>query len=161
MAGRETSAMRASPGRKKVLFVCVHNSGRSQMAQAWLNLVCPDLFEAQSAGITPSREINPLVVEVMSEVGVDLSGRRPRSVFDVYKSGEVFSYIITVCDEASAERCPVFLGLIRQLHWSFPDPAALRGTRDEIREGIRTIRDAIRDRIVAWCREVSSGAQNP
>ena len=153
--------MQAVIGKKKVLFVCVHNTGRSQMAQAWMNHICPDLFEAQSAGITPARRINPLVVKVMQEVGIDLSGSRPRSVFDVYKSKEVFSYIITVCDQASAEKCPVFLGLIRQLHWSFPDPAALGGTDEEVLAGIRKIRDDIRDRITSWCRDVSIASDNP
>ena len=126
------------------------------MAQAWMNHICPDLFEAQSAGIVPAGRVNPLVVQVMQEAGIDISDSRPRSVYDVYKSREVFSYIITVCDKASAEKCPVFLGLIRQVHWSFPDPAALSGTEDEILAGIREIRDAIRNRITSWCEEISS-----
>jgi arsenate reductase len=142
------------PGSYKVLFVCGHNSARSQMAQAWLNHVCPSLFEAQSAGINPAAALNPLAVQAMREVGIDISASRPRSVYDVYKSGEVFSFIITVCDRVSAEKCPVFLGLIRQIHWSFPDPAALSGTGGEVLEGVRSIRDAIRDRVVSWCQEV-------
>ncbi|HQI80532.1 MAG TPA: arsenate reductase ArsC [Deltaproteobacteria bacterium] len=145
------------PGSYKVLFVCGHNSARSQMAQAWLNHVCPSLFEAQSAGICPSDAVNPLAVEAMREVGIDISASRPRSVYDVYKSGEVYSHIITVCDRAAAEKCPVFLGLVRQIHWSFPDPAALTGTREEVMEGVRAIRDAIRDRIVSWCEEIRRG----
>jgi arsenate reductase len=140
---------------RKVLFVCVHNSGRSQMAAAWMNHLFPERFEAQSAGITPGKAVNPLVVQVMREQGIDISGNRPRSVFHVYKSGEVFSYIITVCDQAGAEQCPVFLGLIKQLHWSFPDPLSLTGTEDEKLEGIRRISDSIRARIVVWCREMA------
>lgn len=127
------------------------------MAQAWLNHVCPDHFEAQSAGIAPASRVNPLVVKAMQEVGIDISGNRPRSVYDVYKSREVFSYIITVCDKASAEKCPVFLGLIRQIHWSFPDPAASGATEDEALAGVRSIRDAIRGTVSSWCEEVSSG----
>jgi arsenate reductase len=140
---------------RKVLFVGVHNSGRSQMAEAWLNHLCNERFLAESAGITPARVINPQVVKVMQESDFDISGKIPRSVFDVYKSGEMFSYIITVCDQASAEQCPVFLGLIKQLHWSFPDPSKRTGTEEEILEGIRRIRDSIRDKILSWCGEVT------
>lgn len=153
--------MKAVYGKRKVLFVCVHNSGRSQMAQAWMNRICPELFEAQSAGITPHGEMNPLVVSAMHEAGIDLSGARPRSVFDVYKSGEVFSHIITVCDQSSAEKCPVFLGLVKQIHWSFPDCSELVGTEEEKLSAIRKIRDDIRSRITAWCEEMSADAGMP
>jgi arsenate reductase len=145
---------------RKVLFVCVHNSGRSQMAEAWLNHLCSERFLAESAGITPARAVNPQVVKVMQESDIDISGKIPRSVFDVYKSGEMFSYIITVCDQASAEQCPVFLGLIKQLHWSFPDPSKITGTEDEILAEIRRIRDSIRDKILSWCGEVTE-AEDP
>lgn len=144
---------------RKVLFVCGHNSGRSQMAQAWMNHLCPERFYAQSAGINPAASLNELVVEVMHEEGIDISRNRPRSVFDVYKSGETFSYIITVCDQASAEKCPVFLGLIRQMHWSFPDPSALAGTRDEKLEQTRRIRDSIREKVLAWCSQMSGAEE--
>lgn len=144
---------------RKVLFVCGHNSGRSQMAQAWMNHLCPERFYAQSAGINPAASLNELVVEVMHEEGIDISRNRPRSVFDVYKSGETFSYIITVCDQASAEKCPVFLGLIRQMHWSFPDPSALAGTRDEKVEQTRQIRDSIREKVLAWCSQMSGAEE--
>jgi arsenate reductase len=140
---------------KKILFVCAHNSGRSQMAKAWMNHLCGDRFHAESAGINPAESINPLVIKAMQEEGIDISGGKPRSVFDVYKSGKVFSYIITVCDQESAEQCPVFLGLIRQLHWSFPDPSGLSGSDEEKIAVIRSIRDSIRDRIISWCRETS------
>ena len=145
---------------RKVLFVCVHNSGRSQMAEAWLNHLCSERFLAESAGITPAAAVNPHVVKVMQELEIDISGKIPRSVFDVYKSGEMFSYIITVCDQASAEQCPVFLGLIKQLHWSFPDPSKITGTEDEILAEIRRIRDSIRDKILSWCGEVPE-AEDP
>jgi len=139
--------------KKKVLFICVHNSARSQMAEAFLNLICPDYFEAHSAGLEP-RALNPLAVEAMREVGVDISGKKTQAVFDVFKTGEFFPFVITVCDEASAERCPIFPGVTQRLHWSFPDPAALCGTHDERLEGVRKIRDQIRARIKAWCDEV-------
>ena len=139
--------------KKKVLFICVHNSARSQMAEAFLNLICPDYFEAHSAGLEP-RALNPLAVEAMREVGVDISGKKTQAVFDVFKTGEFFLFVITVCDETSAERCPIFPGVTQRLHWSFPDPAALCGTHDERLEGVRKIRDQIRARIKAWCDEV-------
>ena len=139
--------------KKKVLFICVHNSARSQMAEAFLNLICPDYFEAHSAGLEP-RALNPLGVEAMREVGVDISGKKTQAVFDVFKTGEFFPFVITVCDETSAERCPIFPGVTQRLHWSFPDPAALCGTHDERLEGVRKIRDQIRARIKAWCDEV-------
>ena len=139
--------------KKKVLFICVHNSARSQMAEAFLNLICPDYFEAHSAGLEP-RALNPLAVEAMREVGVDISGKKTQAVFDVFKTGEFFPFVITVCDETSAERCPIFPGVTQRLHWSFPDPAALCGTHDERLEGVRKIRDQIRARIKAWCDEM-------
>ncbi|PYJ44986.1 MAG: arsenate reductase ArsC [Verrucomicrobia bacterium] len=139
--------------KKKVLFICVHNSARSQMAEAFLNLICPDYFEAHSAGLEPGA-LNPLAVEAMREVGVDISGKKTQAVFDVFKTGEFFPFVITVCDETSAERCPIFPGVTQRLHWSFPDPAALCGTHDERLEGVRKIRDQIRARIKAWCDEM-------
>jgi arsenate reductase len=83
---------------KKALFICVHNSARSQMAEAWLNFLCPKQFEAHSAGLEPGA-LNPLAVEAMREIGVDISGKKTQSVFDVFKSGQFFPYVITVCDE--------------------------------------------------------------
>ena len=93
--------------KKKVLFICVHNSARSQMAAAWLNDICGDYFEAQSAGLEPG-ELNPLAVQVMDEVGIDISNNKTQAVFDVFKSGQLFAYTITVCDESEAAGCPIF-----------------------------------------------------
>ncbi|MGH7953493.1 MAG: arsenate reductase ArsC [Limisphaerales bacterium] len=93
--------------KKNVLFVCIHNSARSQMAEAFLNQICGDEFEAHSAGLEPGK-LNPIVVEAMKEVGIDISGNQTKAVFDMFKSGKMFSYVITVCDETSAERCPIF-----------------------------------------------------
>ena len=115
--------------KKRVLFVCVHNVARSQMAEAFLKSLAGDRFEAVSAGLEPG-EINPLVVEVMREAGIDISQNRSKSVFDLYKRGELFSYVISVCDEASAEMCPVFPGLlVKQVHWSFDDPSGFTGAQ--------------------------------
>jgi len=135
----------------KVLFVCSENTTRSQMAQAWLTHLCGDRFEAHSAGIHPGKEVHPFAVRVMKEVGIDLSAHRTQSVFDVYKSGAVFNYIITVCDQASAEKCPVFLGLVRQIHWDVPDPSDHGGSDQEELQAMREMRDAMRDSIEQWC----------
>ena len=116
--------------KNKVLFICIHNSARSQMAEAFLNNICSDQFEAHSAGIEPGK-LNPIVVEAMQEIGIDISRKGTQAVFDVYKSGQTFSYVITVCDEASAERCPIYPGVTTRLHWSFPDPSAIAGSHEE------------------------------
>jgi len=125
------------------------------MAEAWLNKICGDSFAAESAGLEPGT-LNPLVVEAMKEVGIDISNKETRAVFDVFKSGKLFAYVITVCDETSAERCPIFPGVARRLHWSFRDPSALTGTHEEKLAGVREIRDEIREKIEAWCEEVCS-----
>ena len=134
-----------------VLFVCVHNSARSQIAEAYLNAVAGDRFEARSAGIEPGA-LNPYAVKVMAEAGFDIAGNKTKSVFDFFKKGELFSYVITVCDGASAERCPIFPGVTKRLHWNFPDPAALHGTGEEKLQGTREIRDAIRVQIEEWVK---------
>jgi arsenate reductase (thioredoxin) len=139
--------------KKKVLFICIHNSARSQMAEAFLNHICPDYFEAHSAGLEPGA-LNPLAAEAMREVGIDMSGKKTQSVLEVFKSGQFFPFVVTVCDETSAERCPIFPGVTQRLHWSFVDPAALRGTHNERLEGVRRIRDQIRARIETWCDEM-------
>jgi arsenate reductase (thioredoxin) len=139
--------------KKKVLFICVHNSARSQMAAAWLNEICGDYFEAQSAGLEAG-QLNPLAVEVMDEEGIDISNNKTQAVFDVFKSGELFAYAITVCDESEAAGCPIFAGVTKRLHWSFPDPSALRGTYEQRRQGMRKVRDDIRKHIETWCDEM-------
>ncbi len=139
--------------KKKVLFVCVHNSARSQMAETWLNQICGDFFEAHSAGLEPG-QLNPLVVKVMKESDIDISFKTTQSVFDLIKKGVLFSHVITVCDEASAEQCPIFPGATTRLHWSFPDPCQVSGTEEEKLRKIREIRDSIKNRIEGWCQEV-------
>ncbi|HWB59810.1 MAG TPA: arsenate reductase ArsC [Chthoniobacteraceae bacterium] len=136
--------------KKKVLFICVHNSARSQMAEAFLSNLCGGEFEAQSAGLSPGT-LNPIVVEAMAEVGIDISGNKTKAVFDFVKSGELFAYVVTVCSEAEAEGCPIFPGVATRLHWSFPDPSRLQGTHEEKLARTREIRDIIRARIEEWC----------
>jgi len=145
--------------KKRVLFICIHNSARSQMAEAFLNEICPAEFEAHSAGLEPGK-LNPRVVEVMNEVGIDISGNQTKAVFDLFKSGQMFSYVITVCDETSAERCPIFPGITKRLHWSFADPSGFTGTTAEVLEKTRVVRDAIKQKITEWCREESGSVAN-
>ena len=139
--------------KKKILFVCIHNSARSQMAEAFLSQICGGEFEAHSAGIEPGK-LNPIVVEAMSEIGIDISGNKTKSVMDFIKSGQLFSYVITVCDETSAERCPIFPGGATRLHWGFPDPSSFQGAREERLEKTRQVRDMIKAKVEAWCEIV-------
>jgi arsenate reductase len=139
--------------KKNVLFVCIHNSARSQMAEAFLNQICGEEFEAHSAGIEPGK-MNPIVVEAMQEIGIDISGHQTKGVFDFIKSGKMFAYVITVCDETSAERCPIFPGVTTRLHWGFPDPSSFQGTREEKLAKTCEVRDAIKEKIEAWCAEI-------
>lgn len=139
--------------KRKILFICVHNSARSQMAEAWLNYTCGEVFEAQSAGLEPGT-INPLVIQAMREIEIDLSKKQTQAVFDVRKSGQIFQSVITVCSEAEAKGCPIFGGVTTRLHWPFHDPSQLTGTDGEKLQEIRKIRDEIRVRIEAWCEEV-------
>ena len=137
----------------KVLFVCIHNSARSQIAEAYLNLFGNGKFDAESAGLEPGG-LNPFAVEAMKEDGIDISNNKVKDVFDFFKKGKMYGYVITVCDEASAERCPIFPGVCERLHWSFADPAAIEGTYEEKLTGTRIIRDQIKMKIKDWIREV-------
>src|SRR4030095_14646931 len=138
--------------KQKVLFICVHNSARSQMAAALLNNECGDFFEAQSAGLE-SGTINPLAVEVLQEIGIDISKHTTQRVFDVWTSGQIFQFVITVCSEAEAEGCPIFAGVTTRLHWPFDDPSKFTGTHEERLERTRWVRDRIRARIDSFCEE--------
>ncbi len=141
--------------RIRVLFVCIHNSARSQMAEAYLNIFGEDLFEAESAGLEPGK-LNPVVIEVMNEEGINISNNKTKDVFEFFKAGRMYSYVITVCDEASAERCPIFPGVCNRLHWSFADPSAIEGTYEDKVSGTRIIRDEIKIRIKDWVKEIKS-----
>jgi len=143
--------------KKKVLFVCIHNSARSQMAEAFLNQICGDEFEAYSAGLEPGK-LNPFVVEAMGEIGIDISRHQTKAVSDFVNSGKTFAHVITVCDETSAERCPIFPGLTARLHWSFPDPSGFQGTHEEKLAQTSKIRDMIEQKVRQWCDEVCPSA---
>lgn len=143
--------------KKRVLFICVHNSARSQMAEAFLNLRCGEFFEAQSAGLEPGK-LNPIVVEALHEIGIEIAGKKTQSVFDVYKTGELFAYVVTVCHESEAAGCPIFPGVAQRLHWPFPDPSKAAGTREEKIEQTRQIRDSIRAKVEQFCDEYCAAA---
>ena len=135
-----------------VLFICIHNSARSQMAEAFVNHLAKDRFIAESAGLEPGK-LNPLVVDALKEIGIDISRNRTKSVDEFIKAGKTFDYIITVCDETSAERCPVFPGNARRSHFSFPDPSAFQGSYEEKLKSVGSVRDAIQTKIVQWLKE--------
>jgi arsenate reductase len=136
----------------RVLFVCVHNSARSQIAEAYLNSLGECDFEAESAGLAPGT-INPYVVEVMKEEGIDLSKKGTNSVFEFFKQERKYDYVVTVCDESSGERCPIFPGKTARLHWSFDDPSTFTGSHREITEKTAKVRDQIKARILAFIQE--------
>ncbi|HEX3466282.1 MAG TPA: arsenate reductase ArsC [Candidatus Elarobacter sp.] len=133
-----------------VLFVCIHNSARSQMAEAFVNERYGNRLRAYSAGLEAGR-LNPTVVEAMRELGIDISRNRTKSVDDPEIRARAYDYVVTVCDESSAEMCPIVPTRGARLHWSFPDPSAFRGTADERLTHTRDVRDAIAARIDSWC----------
>jgi arsenate reductase len=134
---------------KTVLFICMHNSARSQMAEAFLNTLCGDKYAAKSAGVTPTG-LNPYVVRAMAEVSIDLSTHRSKSILEF--QGKTFDYVVTVCDTAR-EVCPFFPGET-EIHKSFADPAEFTGTDAEIMEKVRAVRDEIREWVNGtFCKE--------
>ncbi|MGE4421996.1 MAG: arsenate reductase ArsC [Pseudodesulfovibrio sp.] len=145
---------------EKVLFICVHNSARSQMAEAFLKKYANEgEFVVESAGFEPT-EINPLVVEVMKEVGIDLSEKKTQSVFDLFKAGKIYSFVMTVCGEGDGQ-CPVFPGMVHRLHLPFPDPAKVEGTKEEKLDQIRFIRDEIENNVLHFIEWSRSDKTNP
>lgn len=134
--------------KTKVLFICSENSGRSQMAEAFLNKLAGDEFIVESAGLEPADQVNPLIVEVMKEEGIDLSDKKPQSVFELYKAGKIYDYVVTVCDAEGDARCPIFPGVTRRWHWPFPDPSKAEGTHEQKLAVVRRIRDMIKERIL-------------
>jgi arsenate reductase len=136
----------------RVLFLCVHNSARSQMAEAFLKDLASDKFIAESAGLEPGM-LNPLVVEIMQEIGIDISTNKTRSVFDLFKQGKMFNFVINVCDAANAERCPVFPGVTKRIGWSFEDPSSFTGTHEEKLAKTRVVRDKIKSEVKKFVKD--------
>lgn len=129
--------------KKRVLFLCTHNSARSQMAEGLLRKMAGDRFEVFSAG-TEQTLVRPLAIEAMREIGIDISGNTSKTL-EAF-AGQTFDYVITVCDRAN-ESCPIFSGETQRIHWSFDDPTAASGTDDERLRAFRTVRDAIQQRL--------------
>lgn len=138
----------------RILILCTGNSCRSQMAEGFVRSFCPeDQAEVISAGTRPEKNVNPLAVRVMAEIGIDLSAHRPK-LADEY-ANQPFDYVITVCDNAR-ESCPVFTGTVaHRLHIGFEDPADAKGTEEEQLVVYRNVRDQIRERFGEFCRDLT------
>jgi len=133
-----------------VLFLCTGNSCRSQMAEAFLRKVGGDQFEAYSAGLEP-KGIHPYTIQVMNEVGIDLSGQRSKDVIE-YMGRKHFGYLITVCAHAEANCPTTFPGVSQRLHWPIEDPAAFEGSEEETLAKFREARDEVEQRILSWLK---------
>jgi len=132
--------------RTRVLFLCTHNSARSQMAEGFLRAMAGERFEAQSAG-TEKTSVNPLAIKVMAERDIDLSGHTSK-IYDALLK-EHWDYLITVCDDAN-ERCPFVPGQVKRLHWSFEDPSRAPGSEAARLAVFRRVRDQIQQRLGEW-----------
>jgi len=139
----------------KVLFVCIHNSARSQMAEELLRKYGGDKFSVESAGLEPGI-LNPLAVAVLKEEGIDITKKRTQSVFDVFKEGKLFSYVVTVCDEGNSQKCPIFPGQTSRIHWSFKDPSGFTGTYEENLAQIRVVKEEIKEAVLAFIEKIET-----
>jgi arsenate reductase len=138
----------------KVLFLCIHNSARSQMAEAYLKKLGGNNFSVQSAGLEAGK-LNPLAVAVMMEEGIDISNNKTKDVFDFFNERRSYQYVVTVCDEASAAQCPIFPGVHKKINWSFEDPTSLSGTQEEKLAQTRIIRDKIKTAVQQFVKEIT------
>jgi len=132
-----------STQKQRVIFVCTHNSARSQMAEGMLRAWAGDRFEAVSAGTEQTR-VRPEAIAVMAEIGIDIAGHTSKTLEPFM--GQDFSWLITVCDQAK-EACPTIPGVRQQAHWSIDDPSAVEGDEDARLAAFRTARDHLRDRV--------------
>jgi arsenate reductase (thioredoxin) len=137
---------------KKVLILCTGNSARSQMGEGLLRHMAGDGWEVESAGTKPVG-LNPMAVEAMREVGIDISQQRSKSVSEF--DGKKFDFVITVCDSA-AESCPVFPNAPTRIHWSLPDPASAQGTHEEKLTAFRTVRERLSQHLHEWLAQIAS-----
>ena len=141
-------------GKVKVLFLCTHNSARSQMAEAFLKKYAGEYFDAFSAGLDP-QGIDPHTIQVMNEAGLPLEGQTSKSVKE-YLGNLNFGYLITVCDYAE-KNCPTaFLGISHRMHWAFDDPVKFEGSEEEKLDKFRQVRDQVDAKIQSWLAEVQS-----
>lgn len=143
---------------KRILVLCTGNSARSQMAQGWLKSLDPRL-DVQSAGTAPAPAVNPYAIRAMQELGIDISGGQPKNVKQFVNQS--FDYVITVCDDAD-ENCPLFTGKVgTKTHIGFPDPAAAKGSDEEIMKVFRRVRDDIRAKFTDYYRREISKTLPP
>lgn len=133
----------------RVLFVCSHNSARGQMAEAFFNHYAHENELAESAGVEPGT-LNSYVVRAMAEKGFDLSQNQTKCIFELYKEGHHFTHVVSVCDPEVAEQCPVFPGVMKNVHWNLKDPSAFVGSDEEIMQQVRHVRDAIEEHVRAF-----------
>jgi arsenate reductase len=145
--------------KKRGWFVCVHDSARSQMAEAFLKQFCSDKFEAHPATLEPGKS-NPVILEIMQRLDVDISSHQTKGAFHLYKSTQASAYFITVCDQASAEYYPTFTVRIKRLSWSFPDPVSMLGTHEEKLTGTSKVCDALKVKIAVGARKCVAGQSN-
>jgi len=137
--------------KQRILFLCRGNSARSQMAEAFLREYGDDMFEPHSAGLEP-KDVNPLTVRAMEEIGIDISNQKPKGI-ETYLGKMLFQYLITVCDDAD-KNCPtVWPGVNTRMHWSFEDPAKFEGTEAEKLAKFREVRDLIEGKVASWVAE--------
>ena len=137
--------------RSRVLFLCTHNSARSQMAEGLLRSMAGDRFEAGSAG-TEKTSVHPLAIRAMAEVGIDISTHTTHTSKRYEEvAGQGWDCVITVCDDAN-ERCPIVPGSVKRLHWSFEDPSRASGNEAQRLAVFRRVRDQIRERLTGWLR---------
>lgn len=137
----------------RVLAICIHNSARSQMTEEYIRKAAGDRIEVTSAGIEPG-SLNPIVVELLREDGINIEGKPTQSVIDLHRKGERFDYVIAVCDREAAEQCPIFPSEKERLHWPFPDPSKATGSRAEKLAYVRPIRDEIRTKANEFVRSI-------
>jgi arsenate reductase len=135
--------------KKRILFICVHNSARSQMAEGLINALYTDRYEAVSGG-TEATRVHPAAIQAMAEIGIDISGHRSKSIDEF--EGQRFDYVVMVCDDKQAD-CPFFPGGKEYIHHAFDDPAACRGTDAEVLACFRRCRDEIR----TWIEQTFKG----
>lgn len=142
----------------KVLFVCVHNSARSQIGETYLNDFGKGLFVAESAGLEKGT-LNPHVIEVMKEEGYDISQNSTDSVFDFFKENRRYTFVIKVCDEIHGQKCPIFPNALNDLYWNISDPSQFEGSKEEILQRTREVRDEIKAKVLAFIEEHKAFAQ--
>jgi arsenate reductase len=140
--------------KRRVLFISPVNDSRSQMAEALLNSLAGDEYEAWSAGFQPG-ELSPVTVQVMREIGVDICTQRTKKLFELYRSGMVFNHIVTLCDVSVGEKSPIYPNHRYYIEWSTPDPDAFEGPEEERTRRLRQCRDRLQRRIEEWLHELS------